>query len=203
MALSLFGDLQHALGSRDVHGDGLLKIDVLARFHHYAEMLGMEVGRGGDDDRIYVLRFGHLPAGVRPHPGLRNAGVAFILRGSIQALLGGVDLILEKVGQRRHAGARLLDDSVGVRGAAAAASQQPHAHRRIGIGAAHQARIQNRKYARRSGGLQERAAFGIDFHWVTQSTFRDRPWRPESRRPGRARSECARAGSWRRPRSLR
>jgi hypothetical protein len=91
--------------------------------------------------------------------------------GSVEALLGGVELVLEQVGQRRHARAGVLNDGVGVGGAAAAASQQPHAHRRVGIGPAHQTRIQNRKYARGSGSLQERAAFGIGLHWVHPINF--------------------------------
>src|SRR6266852_3663418 len=132
-----FGDTQRA---RYVHSHWLLEIDVFARGDDGFEMLGVIVGRCGDDNRIHFLGKRDLLVSAGTDEELRgiNVRIVFDPLELIEMRAGRVELIPEKVGQRDHTRVAGIDEIGRVLGAAPPAAEQPDPHRGVGRRAVNQ-----------------------------------------------------------------
>ena len=137
LRVGLLGRGEHALATGRIDAGGLLHEDVLARRHRGFEMLGMQIGRRGDVDGIHV------------------AGQQFVhvleLAGAGELLGGGLQLIVVDVADRGDARVLVPREDAADGGAAAAAADQAHRQRGIGLRAAHGLRLQDREAERRGG----------------------------------------------------
>jgi hypothetical protein len=144
-------------GSRHVHGDRLLEVDVLAGADRGLEVRRMEPGRRRDVDRVHVLVREERLVGVQALVELRRSerGLAELRRLLVEPRLPLLELVGERVADRRQHRARVLDEGGGHAAAAPAAAEQPEAHGRVRLAAERHARLQDHDARRRRAPTHE------------------------------------------------
>lgn len=133
------------LRAAHVHAGGLFAVTVLARRDDCFQMLRVEETRRGDVEGIELVRLGHgrVRLGSLEHQSPVDAGVAFLRRNLIEVLFARFKFVGEKVAERHVTRAGVVGQYRRHVRAARAATEQSHAQRGIGRGAAHQARFHN------------------------------------------------------------
>ena len=139
----LLAALGDGLAAGHIHGNRLGQIDMLARLDSGGGLFGMEVGRALDHHGVELLL---QQLAITGKPGIAVGGGHIELRPRL------IRVVLEVVRHGDKVVAPVLLEQVGDPLPAVAAADQADINLRVGLGAAHQSRLQDGERQDRSPG---------------------------------------------------